>query len=218
MTAASQSGQLSAPDGDLQTLLDGGGDGAPVGAPLAWATLALTRREKLSRTRATVAPADSVTTGEGDTTSPQASSVGSATTDPMADLIRHFIGDGTADNPNAGILFGNGYSYTGYEGACTSGACDGGNGGLIGNGGNGFNGGNGGAAGWFGHGGDGGAGVAGVNGGAAGHGGQGGLLFGDGGHGGDGASATASRPSCCASAAARVARSSASRVPPPNSS
>lgn len=43
-----------------------------------------------------------------------------------------FFGNGTAANPNGGILIGNGYCYTGYAGACTSGACKGGNGGLIG--------------------------------------------------------------------------------------
>mgnify|MGYP000157874760 CR=1 FL=1 len=38
----------------------------------------------------------------------------------IADAVRFFVGDGTADNPNAGILFGNGYSYTTYEGACAA--------------------------------------------------------------------------------------------------
>ncbi|MBU3706866.1 MAG: hypothetical protein FGM50_09335, partial [Mycobacterium sp.] len=86
------------------------------------------------------------------------SSVGSAVGgwQPGA-ILRIFLGNGTAANPNAGILVGNGYTYTGYAGACTSGSCPGGNGGLIGNGGNGYNGGNGGAAGWFGTGGNGGA-------------------------------------------------------------
>ena len=32
-------------------------------------------------------------------------------------ILRIFIGDGTAENPNAGILLGNGYSYTAYAGA-----------------------------------------------------------------------------------------------------
>ena len=73
----------------------------------------------------------------------------------------------------------NGYSYTAET--CTSGACDGGRGGLIGNSGDGFNGGNGGSAGWFGNGGDGGSGVAG---GAGGAGGRGGLFIGNGGNGG----------------------------------
>ncbi len=42
-------------------------------------------------------------------TSPAAAATG----DPLADFIRIFSGDGTADNPNAGLLFGNGFSYTG---------------------------------------------------------------------------------------------------------
>ena len=98
-----------------------------------------------------------------------------------------FVGNGTADNPNAGILMGNGYSYTSYGGACTSGACNGGNAGLVGNGGDGFAGGNGGAAGWFGNGGAGGA--ATTPGGNGGNGGAGGLLSGNGGTGGAGADA-----------------------------
>ena len=129
----------------------------------------------------TAAPAAS--TGGGN----QVSATASLTSNPIADFVRIFVGNGTADNPDAGILLGNGYSYTGVGGACVTGvACNGGNAGLIGNGGNGFNGGNGGSAGWFGRGGDGGAGVAGINGGAGGDGGAGGLIAGSGGNGGDG--------------------------------
>ena len=102
-------------------------------------------------------------------------------------IVRMLVGNGTADNPNAGILMGDGYSYTAYEGACTTGACDGGNSGLLGNGGNGFAGGNGGAAGWFGDGGNGGA--ATTAGGAGGKGGSGGLFSGNGGTGGAGGDA-----------------------------
>ena len=58
-------------------------------------------------------------------------------------VLRIFIGSGTADNPNAGILLGDGYTYTSYEGACLNGACHGGNSGMIGNGGDGFAGGDG---------------------------------------------------------------------------
>ena len=104
-------------------------------------------------------------------------------------ILRAFVGDGTADNPNAGVLWGNGYSYTAYAGACTSGACNGGSGGVVGNGGDGFAGGNGGAAGWFGTGGAGGS--ATTAGGAGGKGGSGGLFFGSGGTGGAGADAVA---------------------------
>ncbi len=103
-------------------------------------------------------------------------------------VIRLFIGDGTADNPNAGILLGNGYSYTGYGGACTSGACNGGNAGLIGKGGSGYQGGSGGSAGWFGNGGSGGSGGTGNGG----DGGAGGLFVGNGGAGGTGGNAPGS--------------------------
>ena len=103
------------------------------------------------------------------------------------DVLRFFVGDGTAENPDAGILAGNGYSYTAYAGACSSGPCNGGNGGLLGNGGNGYAGGNGGSAGWFGSGGAGGS--ATTPGGAGGKGGAGGLFYGSGGDGGAGADA-----------------------------
>lgn len=100
-------------------------------------------------------------------------------------LLRVFIGDGTASNPNAGLLVGNGFSYD--SGTCLT-TCNGGNSGLFGNGGNGFGGGSGGNAGWFGNGGDGGAGLAGQ---AGGDGGRGGLLSGNGGAGGNGGNAAA---------------------------
>ncbi len=59
---------------------------------------------------------------------------------PIADAVRFFIGNGTATNPNAGVLIGNGFNFDATS--CTGGtACNGGSGGLIGNGGNGFNGG-----------------------------------------------------------------------------
>jgi len=95
-----------------------------------------------------------------------------------------FVGNGTADNPNAGLLLGNGFSYKEHGGACTSGPCNGGIGGIVGNGGDGFAGGNGGAAGWFGAGGHGG--TATTAGGTGGKGGSGGLFAGPGGDGGDG--------------------------------
>ncbi len=96
------------------------------------------------------------------------------------------FGDGTAEHPNAGVLFGNGFSWD--ASSCTGGvACTGGNAGLLGgDGGNGFNGGHGGSAGLFGNGGNGGDGVPGGNGG---DGGRGGLIFGNGGNGGTGGNA-----------------------------
>lgn len=103
--------------------------------------------------------------------------------DPVASVLRIFIGNGTAANPDAGLLIGNGFSYD--SSSCAS-TCNGGNAGLFGNGGNGFGGGAGGSAGWFGYGGAGGSGLPGLSGGA---GGAGGLLWGNGGRGGAGGNA-----------------------------
>jgi len=215
MTAAEPKGEVSGSDPLARS--GSGEDSLPGNTPLVLASQALVaawagRRESRTTVSAVMpaaaagtgepaAPAAPVAEGaatesaapesaERESASTAMESASSASADPIAALIRFFVGDGTADNPNAGILYGNGYSFTEYGGTCTSGACDGGNGGLIGNGGDGFNGGNGGAAGWFGHGGAGGAGVAGVNGGAGGNGGRAGLFSGDGGKGGDGAAAT----------------------------
>ncbi len=92
------------------------------------------------------------------------------------------FGDGTAENPDAGLLYGNGFSWDALSCTGTQ-ACHGGNAGLLGgSAGHGFNGGNGGDAGLFGRGGDGGDGVPGGNGG---NGGRGGRVSGDGGDGGD---------------------------------
>ena len=113
-----------------------------------------------------------------------ASAGAASAANPIADFARIFVGSGTAENPNAGVLLGNGYSYMAYGGACTTGACNGGTAGLIGNGGDGFAGGHGGSAGWFGSGGTGGAATA--VGGTGGRGGAGGLFVGDGGQGGSG--------------------------------
>lgn len=102
---------------------------------------------------------------------------------PIQDFIALFVGNGTESHPNAGLLLGNGYSWTAQT--CNTGtACKGGRGGLIGNGGDGYNGGNGGAAGLIGNGGDGGDGIATVNNGNGGNGGNGGVLYGNGGNGG----------------------------------
>ncbi|MBU3750536.1 MAG: hypothetical protein FGM52_08800, partial [Mycobacterium sp.] len=45
---------------------------------------------------------------------------------PTSGLIRPLVGNGTAEHPDAGILLGNGYSWTGYGGVCTAGPCHGG--------------------------------------------------------------------------------------------
>ena len=96
-------------------------------------------------------------------------------------ILGALVGNGTPTHPDGGILIGNGYSWT--ASTCPTGACIGGNGGLLGNGGAGWGGGNGGSAGWIGSGGSGGAGRTNGNGG---NGGLGGLLLGDGGDGGAG--------------------------------
>lgn len=101
---------------------------------------------------------------------------------PRASTAPVLFGDGSAANPDAGLLWGNGYSWTAET--CPTGPCNGGNAGLFGNGGDGFNGGHGGSAGWFGNGGDGGHATA--PGAVGGNGGSGGLFVGSGGHGGNG--------------------------------
>jgi hypothetical protein len=154
--------------GLLDWLQTGGSGDAPAAAPLMWTAAAFSRREIGGKTQLAGAAA---ATSSGEPASPFApltlkSPNAAATGDPFADFIRIFIGNGDATNPNAGLLIGNGYSYTSYAGSCTTGACDGGRGGfLFGSGGNGFAGGVGGSTGLWGDGGAGGAGVAGVNGG-----------------------------------------------------
>ena len=135
----------------------GGSDGAPAAAPLMWTAAALSRRELAGSPR-TAAPAATVSTGEPATpatgsvsgvlsqtqaqSQPQAAA---AIADPLTAFVRVFVGNGTKDNPNAGLLLGNGYSYSAPD--CPSGACNGGNAGLLwGDGGSGVNGGRGGAA------------------------------------------------------------------------
>ena len=91
-----------------------------------------TRRESGVASRTIAASANSVT----------AAAVGAW--QPGA-VVRFFVGNGTADDPNAGVLLGNGFSYD--ASTCPTGSCNGGNGGLVGNGGAGYNGGSGGSAG-----------------------------------------------------------------------
>ena len=116
--------------------------------------------------------------------SPNAAAIG---TWQPGSIIRQFIGNGTASDPNGGMLIGNGYGWT--AATCPTGGCIGGDGGLLGNGGDGYGGGNGGSAGWFGKGGNGGDGLTGLPGGAGGDGGTGGMVLGNGGNGGSGGSA-----------------------------
>ena len=164
-----ESGTVSGIGRDLLSWLRTGGNDLPVAAPIAWTVAAATRRQVPGAAQVTESAV-------------AAAAVGS---DPISSFIRVFIGNGTADNPNGGLLIGNGFSWT-VESCVNPGGCTGGNGGLIGSGGNGFNGGSGGNAGWFGHGGAGGDSY--VPGRDGGDGGAGGLLFGWGGNGGSGGS------------------------------
>lgn len=180
----------------------GGGSGdTPGSSPQLWAALALVRRDLAGRPGRSVAPSSAATSDPVEPGTPDTAAVrsdaaaGSASKSVAAAAsaigIGNFwlFGDGTAEHPDGGLLFGSGYSWTAET--CTGAvACTGGNGGIFGSGGNGYNGGNGGSAGWFGRGGGGGAGVIGINGGAGGNGGSGGLFTGNGGNGGAGAAAT----------------------------
>ena len=167
--------------------------GTPFAEPLLWTTLAVSRRELTGRWTPSKFSAASTSSSEPANPvghGPSAAALAGSTAHQTPNFLSFLIGDGTATHPNAGILIGNGYSWTGYAGVCNSGACNGGQGGLIGNGGSGYNGGNGGAAGWFGNGGSGGAALA--PGGIGGAGGRGGLFYGDGGNGGAGGDALGS--------------------------
>ncbi|MDQ1321455.1 MAG: hypothetical protein QG655_2700, partial [Actinomycetota bacterium] len=187
-TEASPAGSLRV-GAAVRSWLGWGNGGEPAAAPMVWAVAAFTRRE-LSGSGPTALPAASVTTGAtvpAGLMGPAGLATGS---NPIADFIGIFIGDGTAEHPDAGLLIGNGYSWNAVS--CNGNdPCTGGSGGLLlGSGGAGFNGGDGGSAGWFGNGGAGGAGVAGLIGGAGGNGGRGGLLYGFGGAGGAGGAST----------------------------
>ena len=100
------------------------------------------------------AAASGAVTASAVTPSPQAN--------PIQSFFGYFVGNGTPDHPDAGILVGDGYSFTandvGTTPYCQAGkSCNGGNAGLIfGNGGNGYDGGTGGNAYNYGHGGNGG--------------------------------------------------------------
>jgi CubicO group peptidase (beta-lactamase class C family) len=182
-TPARPGGVSSAPD-PLGRLDRTGADDAPVAMPLMWTLAAVSRRNPAGNGPPPTA-SSARTTGEPAGPPPQRPSVSAAAVAapaPLEGVLRLFIGHGTAANPDAGIFFGNGYSWTAQT--CPAGACDGGRGGLIGNGGDGFAGGRGGSAGWFGNGGNGGTAVeAGADGG---RGGSGGLFLGNGGNGGNG--------------------------------
>jgi hypothetical protein len=105
-------------------LAPGGDGGAPAAAPLMWAVAGFVRRDlgKDSTALNAAASGAPATISAPLIATPKATSTGSLTADPFGDLLRIFIGNGTADNPNAGILFGSGYSYT--AATCTSGPGD----------------------------------------------------------------------------------------------
>jgi len=171
--AVAAPGSLAANGNLLAAWLGLGGGGAPGAENLLWSAWALSRRE-LGGGRATALPVALTTTGEpAGAKSPQAGLKAAAAGQwQPGSILGIFFGPGTAEHPNGGILIGNGFSWSATT--CPAGTvCNGGNGGLIGNGGSGFNGGNGGSARWFGKGGDGGAGVITLNGGKGGNGGRG---------------------------------------------
>ena len=189
MTAARVGVAVSAASG-LGGPTSGDGPRAPVADPGVWAAAAYARREAgdedgASETagRPGVMPSGEPFVARAATS--DETSVGGSAASATADEFWLF-GNGTAEHPNAGMLFGDGFSWD--ASSCTGGgACNGGNAGLLGgDGGNGFNGGSGGSAGWFGNGGKGGLGVPGGNGG---NGGRGGLILGSGGNGGAGGAA-----------------------------
>ena len=166
----------------------GGDPASPVASPLMWAGAAAARRDVggvsgVPRRIATAvhsgAPADP----------PAAAATGAGFGAGLGSIFASLFGDGTAENPNGGMLIGNGFSYDAQTCPGVT-ACTGGSGGLFfGSGGNGWNGGVGGSAGWIGNGGNGGAGVLG---GAGGAGGNGGVFLGNGGNGGAGGAAVIS--------------------------
>jgi CubicO group peptidase (beta-lactamase class C family) len=197
LAASASADTGDAESGQTAATSRGAESGNPAGRPVAAKSLTRASSAQQVAARSTPAAASAAASRRQSVavTAPTASSTASVSTasasapEQPGSILRAFVGDGTADNPNAGLLWGNGYSYTAYAGACTSGACNGGSGGVVGNGGDGFAGGNGGAAGWFGTGGAGGS--ATTAGGAGGKGGSGGLFFGGGGAGGAGADAVA---------------------------
>ena len=93
-----------------------GGDGrdAPGSSPLMWAALGLVRRDLAAKPGATITTSP---TSTSDPVNPGAPGVMSKPAKPASasavDVggIRLF-GDGTAEHPDGGILFGNGFSWT----------------------------------------------------------------------------------------------------------
>jgi len=104
------------------------------------AAAASTMPATVAGTAAPVAPVAPAVPAAAAAPAVSAATAAPAPFNPLGSLFRFFIGDGTAENPNAGLLMGNGFSWD--AGTCNAGiACTGGNSGLIGDGGAGFNGG-----------------------------------------------------------------------------
>src|SRR2546423_316365 len=57
-------------------------------------------------------PTGSSLIGNSNSTTPKAF----ASANASGDFVREFIGNGTADHPNGGLLIGNGYSYSAADG------------------------------------------------------------------------------------------------------
>ena len=195
----------------LNTRASGGDSDTPVASPLSWLALAFARREIGDGAPRAVSRGDDTVSVASATTAESASGLyeqpadaagddmaTSATIKAPVDIVDNlppavrasliggfiaiFFGNGTAEHPDAGLIFGNGFSWD--ASTCTGGrVCDGGKAGLFGNGGNGYNGGKGGSAGWFGNGGDGSVSLDGT---VVGTGGRGGLLYGTAGRDGAG--------------------------------
>ena len=92
--AAPASGSASTLGADVVSWLGAGSGDGPGSGALVWAAAAVARRET-----------------EGAPVAVRTPAAGQAGQNPIADFIRIFIGNGTAENPNGGLLLGNGYSW-----------------------------------------------------------------------------------------------------------
>jgi hypothetical protein len=131
-SSSNNPGGLSAIWGYVSTSLNGG---VPSTAAIPAAATSLSAAS-------TLAKATAATNTGGPKLLALASGNASATaSDPITGFISFFVGNGTAEHPNGGLLAGNGYSYGTVAGDCPSGGCNGGNAGFFfGKGGNGANG------------------------------------------------------------------------------
>jgi hypothetical protein len=99
--------QVSGLGAEVLSWLQPGRDGSlPTAAPLAWATMAATRRELAARSSTVAAAA---ATGTAEPTGLAAAHTSASAPGPIAGIIGIFFGNGTAAHPNGGILVGSGY-------------------------------------------------------------------------------------------------------------